>query len=92
LDINQEREFGYEGYQGMLELVKQLTLTIESPVWQAVRAPAPWKNVNLPGFKNLEGLNQEADSTSKCNSFLVIEERSTVIVRPLSIRPKMDKQ
>lgn len=43
LDINQEREFGYEGYQGMLELVKQLTLTIESPVWQAVRAPAPWK-------------------------------------------------
>ena len=43
LDINQEREFGYEGYQGMLELVRQLALTIESPVWQAVRAPAPWK-------------------------------------------------
>jgi nitrogenase molybdenum-cofactor synthesis protein NifE len=43
LDINQEREFGYEGYQGMLELVKQLTLTIESPVWQVVRSPAPWK-------------------------------------------------
>ncbi len=43
LDINQEREFGYEGYQGMLELVRQLALTIESPVWEAVRAPAPWK-------------------------------------------------
>jgi nitrogenase molybdenum-cofactor synthesis protein NifE len=43
LDINQEREFGYEGYQGMLELVRQLSLTIESPVWEAVRAPAPWK-------------------------------------------------
>jgi nitrogenase molybdenum-cofactor synthesis protein NifE len=43
LDINQEREFGYEGYEGMLELVKQLTLTIESPIWQAVRTPAPWK-------------------------------------------------
>jgi nitrogenase molybdenum-cofactor synthesis protein NifE len=43
LDINQEREFGYEGYKGMLELVKQLTLTIESPVWQAVRTPAPWR-------------------------------------------------
>lgn len=43
LDINQEREFGYEGYQGMLELVRQLALTIESPVWPAVRAPAPWK-------------------------------------------------
>ena len=43
LDINQEREFGYEGYRGMLELVRQLALTIESPVWEAVRAPAPWK-------------------------------------------------
>jgi nitrogenase molybdenum-cofactor synthesis protein NifE len=42
LDINQEREFGYAGYQGMLELVRQLALTIESPVWQAVRRPAPW--------------------------------------------------
>ncbi len=42
LDINQERDFGYEGYTGMLELAKQLCLTIESPVWQAVRGAAPW--------------------------------------------------
>jgi len=42
LDINQEREFGYEGYQGMLELVRQLALTLESPVWESVRKPAPW--------------------------------------------------
>jgi nitrogenase molybdenum-cofactor synthesis protein NifE len=48
LDINQEREFGYEGYQGMLELVRQLALTIESPVWKLVREPAPWRgNSNL---------------------------------------------
>jgi len=43
LDINQEREFGYAGYTGMLELVRQLSLTIESPVWDAVRTPAPWR-------------------------------------------------
>ncbi len=43
LDINQEREFGYAGYQGMLELVRQLALTMESPVWSAVRQPAPWR-------------------------------------------------
>ncbi|MDP2549133.1 MULTISPECIES: nitrogenase iron-molybdenum cofactor biosynthesis protein NifE [unclassified Oceanobacter] len=43
LDINQEREFGYAGYDGMLELVRQLALTIESPVWQSVRRPAPWE-------------------------------------------------
>ncbi|RTL54342.1 MAG: nitrogenase iron-molybdenum cofactor biosynthesis protein NifE [Rhodocyclaceae bacterium] len=42
LDINQEREFGYAGYDGMLELVRQLALTLESPVWNKVRAPAPW--------------------------------------------------
>ena len=42
LDINQEREFGYEGYSGMLELARQLALTLKSPVWPAVRRPAPW--------------------------------------------------
>jgi nitrogenase molybdenum-cofactor synthesis protein NifE len=42
LDINQEREFGYAGYEGMLELVRQLALTIESPVWPAVREKALW--------------------------------------------------
>ena len=42
LDINQEREFGYAGYEGMKELVRQLALTLESPVWEAVRRPAPW--------------------------------------------------
>ena len=45
LDINQEREFGYAGYQGMLELVRQLALTIESPVWELVRRPAPWAGI-----------------------------------------------
>ncbi|QGU33189.1 nitrogenase iron-molybdenum cofactor biosynthesis protein NifE [Thermochromatium tepidum] len=42
LDINQEREFGYAGYAGMLELARQLALTLESPVWDQVRRPAPW--------------------------------------------------
>ena len=50
LDINQEREFGYAGYAGMTELARQLALTIESPVWQAVRKPAPWANDAAPGI------------------------------------------
>ncbi|MDP2903005.1 MAG: nitrogenase iron-molybdenum cofactor biosynthesis protein NifE [Methylovulum sp.] len=54
LDINQEREFGYEGYQGMLELVRQLALTIESPVWQAVRTPAPWRSVTSQNVETLQ--------------------------------------
>ena len=44
LDINQEREFAYAGYDGMTELVRQLCLTIENPVWQASRKPAPWES------------------------------------------------
>ncbi|OBS10591.1 nitrogenase iron-molybdenum cofactor biosynthesis protein NifE [Acidihalobacter prosperus] len=42
LDINQEREFAYAGYDGMVELARQLALTIESPVWESVRRAAPW--------------------------------------------------
>ncbi|MCK9282673.1 MAG: nitrogenase iron-molybdenum cofactor biosynthesis protein NifE [Rhodocyclaceae bacterium] len=49
LDINQEREFGYAGYAGMLELVRQLALTLESPVWRKVRSPAPWAVQNAMG-------------------------------------------
>jgi nitrogenase molybdenum-cofactor synthesis protein NifE len=44
LDINQERDFGYEGYSGMVELARQLALTVECPVWESVRRPAPWNN------------------------------------------------
>lgn len=49
LDINQEREFGYAGYSGMVELARQLALSIESPVWPAVRKPAPWARQNAAG-------------------------------------------
>lgn len=44
LDINQEREFGYAGYEGMKELVRKLAQTMESPIWEQVREPAPWIN------------------------------------------------
>jgi len=50
LDINQEREFGYAGYTGMIELARQLALTIESPVWDAVRKPAPWARTKAAGM------------------------------------------
>ncbi len=62
LDINQEREFGYAGYQGMFELVRQLALTIDSPVWPALRKPAPWKK-GEPVMKRTEiGVNDEEGS------------------------------
>jgi len=50
LDINQEREFGYAGYVGMEELARQLVLTINSPIWHAVKQPAPWHRAT-PEFR-----------------------------------------
>jgi nitrogenase molybdenum-cofactor synthesis protein NifE len=43
LDINQEREHAYAGYTGMLTFARELCRTIHSPIWSAVRAPAPWE-------------------------------------------------
>lgn len=48
LDINQERHFAYAGYDGMVELVRQLDLEINNPVWREVRRPAPWQ----PGYRS----------------------------------------
>jgi nitrogenase molybdenum-cofactor synthesis protein NifE len=42
LDINQERHNAYAGYDGMVELVRQIDLAIHNPVWAEVRATAPW--------------------------------------------------
>ncbi len=42
LDINQERHHPYAGYDGMVELVRQIDLAISNPVWATVREAAPW--------------------------------------------------
>ena len=43
LDINQEREHAYAGYDGMVELVRQIDRTLGNPIWSQVRRPAPWQ-------------------------------------------------
>ena len=51
LDINQERHFPYAGYDGMVELVKRISIAIHNPMWAEVRAPAPWDdagNLTVP--------------------------------------------
>ena len=60
LDINQERDFAYAGYDGMLELVHQLALTMESPVWQAVKKKAPWEASHLSGASEKQLLTSHA--------------------------------
>jgi nitrogenase molybdenum-cofactor synthesis protein NifE len=48
LDINQERHHPYAGYDGMVELVRQIDLAIHNPVFAQVRAPAPWDARDRP--------------------------------------------
>lgn len=42
LDIDHVRCIGYAGYDGMVELGRNLDRAIHSPVWRQVTAPAPW--------------------------------------------------
>jgi nitrogenase molybdenum-cofactor synthesis protein NifE len=46
LDINQERSYGYEGYVGTIELVRQIDKALSNPIWEQVRAPAPWAEIS----------------------------------------------
>ncbi|SPS02108.1 nifE oxidoreductase, Nitrogenase iron-molybdenum cofactor biosynthesis protein [Cupriavidus taiwanensis] len=41
LDVNQERHHPYAGYEGIVELLREIERTIYNPVWQQVRIPAP---------------------------------------------------
>ena len=42
LDIDHVRTIGYAGYVGMVELAKQLSNAVDSPMWNQVRKVAPW--------------------------------------------------
>ncbi|XWK91210.1 MAG: nitrogenase iron-molybdenum cofactor biosynthesis protein NifE [Phormidium sp.] len=44
LDINQERHHPYAGYEGMVEMARELDEALHSPIWEQVRQPAPWDN------------------------------------------------
>lgn len=44
IDINQERHTAYGGYAGSINLAKDLCLTLQSPVWNTVKKPAPWES------------------------------------------------
>ncbi|MBF0181227.1 MAG: nitrogenase iron-molybdenum cofactor biosynthesis protein NifE [Magnetococcales bacterium] len=46
LDINQEREHAYAGYEGMLELARQLVITMASPIWERVRRAPPGEDTH----------------------------------------------
>jgi nitrogenase molybdenum-cofactor synthesis protein NifE len=42
VEVNQEREHAFAGFNGMVTLAQQLCLTLNSPIWAQARTPAPW--------------------------------------------------
>ncbi len=43
LDINHGRSHAYAGYEGMAAFARQLDLTVNNPIWEALSARAPWE-------------------------------------------------
>ena len=41
LDINQERHHAYAGYDGMVELVREIDKALHNPIWEQARRPRP---------------------------------------------------
>jgi nitrogenase molybdenum-cofactor synthesis protein NifE len=64
LDINQERHHAYAGYDGMVELVKQIDRALYNPIWEQVRKPAPWESVVASDECSPDGAQRNPGSTS----------------------------
>ncbi|MEF2070888.1 nitrogenase iron-molybdenum cofactor biosynthesis protein NifE [Consotaella aegiceratis] len=43
IDVNQEKHEPYAGYVGMVELVRAIDRSVNNPMWNELRAPAPWE-------------------------------------------------
>jgi nitrogenase molybdenum-cofactor synthesis protein NifE len=54
LDINQEREHAYAGYQGIVHLARRIETEINHPIWPQVRRPAPWEDEKPPAGEGLQ--------------------------------------
>ncbi|ARP67319.1 MULTISPECIES: nitrogenase iron-molybdenum cofactor biosynthesis protein NifE [Mesorhizobium] len=61
LDINQERQHPYAGYDGMVELVRQIDLAIHNPIWRQVRERPPWDGP-IHGYDALPGPSDDAEN------------------------------
>ena len=62
LDINQERHHPYAGYSGLIEMAKELDEALHSPIWQQVRAIAPWEGVEESVSESVEELADDPKS------------------------------
>ncbi|MEO1677790.1 MAG: nitrogenase iron-molybdenum cofactor biosynthesis protein NifE [Pseudomonadota bacterium] len=43
VDVNQEKHEPYAGYMGMVDMVRAIDRALNNPMWDEIRAPAPWE-------------------------------------------------
>lgn len=43
VDVNQEKHEPYAGYMGMVDLLRAIDRAVNNPMWDELRAPAPWE-------------------------------------------------
>ena len=48
VDVNQEREEPFAGYDGMVEMIRKIDAAINNPVWEKTRKAAPWDDDFAP--------------------------------------------
>jgi nitrogenase molybdenum-cofactor synthesis protein NifE len=49
LDIDHVRRVGYAGYDGMIELARNLDRAVRSPVWEQVKRRPAWAQLGVGG-------------------------------------------
>ena len=93
LDSNQEREFAYAGYTGMVELARQIALSLESPIWAQVRAEAPWatqKRITGVAHCALEPEDEDEDDTMTASHAPIVLHSTEDFAPPLvSLTPTL---
>jgi nitrogenase molybdenum-cofactor synthesis protein NifE len=83
LDINQERQYAYMGYVGMVALVHEIDKALSNPVWEQVRLKAPWEEVTWQERAEEGGDVSQHFSLNEQDSSLTVsdsERRRTRIV------------
>ena len=60
LDINQERHYAYAGYEGMIDLVREIDKALSNPVWRQVRTQAPWDEASWEEQADKENAEEAA--------------------------------
>jgi nitrogenase molybdenum-cofactor synthesis protein NifE len=91
LDINHGRSHPYAGYEGMVTFAKQLDLTVNSPIWPALSAQAPWESEPAAADASLASARAHAETyfAEDLSAFRVAVPTKSATVNPQKNSPAL---